>query len=107
MQSDGAGLALALQRHEGVLAALQVPEVPLETREALLSELVELFLSAAPQRQVVMATGGRHAHERLRHETGDQVDFTRDLSADLPIGREPVGGTQAVIKHPVELKLAG
>ena len=44
-----------------------------------------------PQRDVVVTAVGRHAHEGLRHETGEQPELTTNLAADLAISGEPVG----------------
>ncbi len=101
----GPGLRIALHRHEGVLAALEIGEVFLEPRQVRIAELVQLLLAAAPQREVVMATGRRDAHEGLRHEAGDQVEFARDLRADLAVRGESIGRAQAIVIHPVELEL--
>ena len=48
MQSDGAGLGVALHGHEGVLAAFQISEILLEPRQVVKPELVQLLLAAAP-----------------------------------------------------------
>ena len=55
----------------------------------------------------MVAAIGRHAHERLAHEAGDDVELARHLRADLAVGREPVGGAQRVVVGEVELELAG
>ena len=54
-----------------------------------------------------MAAIGRDAHERLAHEAGDDAELARHLRADLPVGREPVGGAQRVVEGEIELELAG
>ena len=50
--------------------------------------------------------GRRHAHERLRHEAGDEVVLARDLGADLAVRGEPVRGAQRVVEGEVELELS-
>ena len=47
----------------------------------------QLVLATAPERDVVMATARRNAHEGLRHETRDQIVLARDLGTDLAVGR--------------------
>ena len=54
-----------------------------------------------------MAARGRHAHEGLGHEAGDQVELARDLGADLPVGRQPVAGAQRLVEHEIQLELPG
>ena len=67
---------------------------------------MQVVLAAVPQRHVGVAARGRDAHERLRHEAGDQIEFARNLPADLAVGGQPVGIAQNIVIHPVELELA-
>src|SRR5689334_16887994 len=54
-----------------------------------------------------MAAIGRHPHEGLAHEAGDDAEFARDLCADLPVGRKTVSGPQRIVESEIELELAG
>src|SRR6516225_5340806 len=54
----------------------------------------------------MMAAVGGGTHERLAHETCDQVVLPRDLRADLSVSRQTVAGAQRLIKHEVQFKLA-
>src|SRR5581483_3963652 len=96
-------------RHEGVFAALAVHVVLHHAGQlaVVVAERLHLFLAAAPQRDVVVTAVGGHAHEGLAHKAGDDVELARDLSADLAVGGEPVGGARAVVEGEVELELAG
>ena len=82
VQADLAGQALVFAlRHESVLIAL-------------------------PQRDVVVAAVGRHAHERLGHEAREHVQLAPDLLADLAEGGEVVGGLLGAVEVEVQLDLA-
>ncbi len=54
-----------------------------------------------------MATVGRHSHERLGHEAGEQVELPADLSAHLAVGGEPIGRLFRRVEGEVELELPG
>ncbi len=62
---------------------------------------------AGPQGDVVVASVGRHAHERLRHEAGEGAELAPDLLADLAVGGEPVGGEFGPVEVEVQFELAG
>mmetsp|Transcript_23311 Transcript_23311/g.40480 ORF Transcript_23311/g.40480 Transcript_23311/m.40480 type:complete len:522 (-) Transcript_23311:58-1623(-) len=93
--------------HERVLAALHIHVVVGHPRQVvrIVAAADELVLATAPQAHVVMAARGRHPHERLGHETGEDPVFARHLRTDLAIGGQPVRVAQHVIEHPVQLKL--
>ena len=87
LHADGAGdLQVVALGHELVLAAL-------------------VGLSG-PERDVVVAAVGRHAHERLGHEAREGSHLTADLLADLAVGGEPVGRQVGPVEVEVELQLA-
>ena len=66
-------------------------------------EHVDLVL---PQRDVVVTAVGRHAHEGLRHEAGEQPELAANLAADLAVGGEPVGRVLRSAEGEVQLELA-
>ncbi len=92
-------------RHEGVVAAAQIGVAALHAVERLVAQAVDAFLAALPKRDVGVAAVGRHPHEGLGHEAGDEVVLARDLGADLAVGREAIAGAQAVVEGEVELEL--
>ena len=52
-----------------------------------------------------MAAVRRHAHERLCHEAGDEVELARDLRANLAVGRQAVGRAQRIVVGEIKLEL--
>src|SRR5713226_2603733 len=107
IQPDRSRLGLTGKRQKGVLSILSIREGSFQSGEALMVKSVDDLFSATPDRYIVMTAGRRNAHERLAHETGDQIKFSCDLRADLAIRCQPVAGAQRIVVSKVELELAG
>ncbi len=66
----------------------------------------EGVLLVLPERDVRVTAVGRDAHERLRHEAGEDAELATDLFRDLAERREVVRGLLCAVEAEVELDLA-
>ena len=60
-----------------------------------------------PQRNVVVAAIGRHAHEGLGHEARERTQLPANLLAHLTVSAQPVGGEFGPVEVEVEFELPG
>ena len=59
-----------------------------------------------PERDVVVAAVGRHTHEGLGHEAGEEPELPAHLPAHLAVGGQAVGRLLGPVEGEVELQLA-
>ena len=100
-------LRVVIIGHERILAAFHIHVVVFHARQVVgvVTDFHELVLTPAPERHIVVTAGGRHAHEGLGHEAGEDTVFPRDLRTDLAVCCQTVGIAQHVIEHPVQFEL--